>query len=387
VPKVPKTIKTTIDEELDEAEANNLKNATGNRGAGEGQNLKKRQSDTEVDSQNLKKLKREPKSADEGGEAMSALMGGGKVAKRKNNKRPGGEGDSDKGDAMPKKARYSQRGDPTLNQYFPARKTKWDIIQQEAVELEISKEMPNDKKKMDKFIRVEAIRSPGRTTMGVGLHEVLPTSEGFYIAGLDDPEMRSIFAQLQSGLRTSTVLTLMVGKDGKVWAHTGTFVDPTTGATQYTSGQGGAHDVLRDAMRRIEAAGDVETAEHEFYHVLLESIPHGLRILGDTDLIKSKSTPNLLSAKTIPDLAEEVHRGREEVKSHFRSYRSSLPDETRTRTRSPSRERLSLSDPSGGGEYLIGPSRPPEEMPQFPTERMIAHRAGWVSVPLRVRMM
>jgi hypothetical protein len=198
--------------------------------------------------------------------------------------------------------------------------------------------------------------------------------------------MRDIFAQLQSGLRTATALTLLVGEGGKVGGHTGTFVDPSRPrSSQNTSGQSGAHDLLREGMKRMSKM-DYDKVEFESYHMLLGSMAHGLQALGDADLMKSGATPNLLRAKTITELAGVVHDLREEVKRRVESYRLSFDEKAREQMRPPSPARLPMSDPNGAGQYLIGPSSRPSDMPELPATFTIANRSAYISQPFRIFM-
>jgi hypothetical protein len=297
----------------------------------------------------------------------------GKTAKKAPAPAPGVKKKITKAKHKPKYVVYNQTADPTLAPYLPKGSS---IIASNAVKNQRKKQNPGK-------IRVDA-RKMKNTTMGQGLHEVLPTSEGPKVSKIAKDPMRDMAAQIQSGMRTTPALTPLVNPHGGTSGHTGTYVHPAKPrASQNTSGQAGAHDVLRKALQDGLKTDDPEQLFYTMAEANLRTVPSGEDMLADGNL--TGCTPNLTDAVDSVELARIVHERREKAKDRTRTVYDSMPPKSKKNLREPSPERESIDKHGKGGGYAKKKQkrdRSPE--PKFPATDTHAHKAAWLTESMRL---
>lgn len=267
--------------------------------------------------------------------------------------------------------KFRQKDDPTLKPHI---KRHQEIVGQTAVEKQKRGVTPTAAE-----VRVRAVKR-SRTTMGQGLHEPVPTNMRDKIAKIADPAMREEAAHVQSGLRTTPALTPMNNPSGGTCGHTGTYVSPSAPKKSlYTSGQGPAHDKLRQSFDRAIATGRPHQLMTDMAVAQLEGIPHGQKLLADPNF---SALPTNLNVSNPREYAAEVHWRREKVKDRIRTTIDNDERKTGIRARSPSPERDDMTSAGGGGYSTRQRARTPE--PDYPSTSRTAHRAAWVSQPLRL---
>jgi len=316
---------------------------------------------------------------------------------------------------VPPKFFYCQKKCPTLA-IFMVKDSQ--LIGQPAVEKLINKKKPSPED-------VRALAKPFSDILeeGIvrGLHEIIPTNQIKMLAGLKETLVRTAAAEVQSGLRFSTALTLFHQYKQKylndanlqIVAHTGVFLP----ATDQTRGQDAAHNELREAL--IEAIAEELSGSQLLNRMILKQLemtPHGRKIIEDHGLtgkvsclsevgkITKPLTPVKPTKKGANKATESefetaraifaviIHELREEVKDRARALkREKFPKpgpsrDGRTRSPSPSRTPIKLESKKtySGGRPKNGFERPVPLVPSFPDEHRDAHRSAWVSEPMRL---
>lgn len=335
---------------------------------------------------------------------------------------------------------YCQKNCPTLTPFINIRK-KHQVIGQDAVEKLKQKSVPSGKE-----VRVDSKKMPGvllpNTTRG--LHEIVPTDQVERLARLEIEKLRHDIAEILSGARTSTALTMfnqckpefLADPNKQIVAHNGVFHP----ATRHTGGQADAHEQLRIALWEGLAIADLSGSELLIHMVnkQLEISVRGKKIMVDVGITgelsvltqigmiseplgrsrltiihreESQRKPlspealraidELLTRLGLPLRPEPVektnrakfailnHEAREGVKDRVRALKRRLyphpgpsPD-GRTRSPSPSRTPLTVMHRTTytGGDYEEGYERPLPEIPTFPT---LADESAWVTAPQRL---
>jgi RHS repeat-associated protein len=267
---------------------------------------------------------------------------------------------------------YKQSTDPTLLSLMRASD---EIVGESAVnKLDKGLEPKSDE------VRVKA-QKRSDTTMGQGLHEIVPTSERKTIAKIKDTKMRKEVALAQSGARSTPALTVLKTATGSLAGHTGTFVDPKKPrSSQGTSGQAAAHDSLRSALTDIVTKGNTDVVAIDVLNAGLDTMATGPEILNATHLLTL--TPNLTTAPTTKDLAITAHQAREDYKDRSRALKRNLSKKSQKRTRSPSPARDPMTA-TGGGEYSKK-ARTLPQVPPFPMTDTTAHMTAWATQSMRL---
>lgn len=314
------------------------------------------------------------------------------------------------------------------------------IVAQVAVNKLKQKIVPSDDN-----VRVTAVNMPGilQSGAGCGLHEIVPTGLRSYLAGVEDDNLRGAIAEIQSGARTSTALTMFnqynpthqANPNTQIAAHIGVFHP----LGEHTKGQDHAHRHLSNAWR--EAIRFNLSGKEFLIHMVnqhLEISVRGKKIMVDVGITGELSvlsqigriseplgrsrltiiyrgeserkplTPDalkaideLLTSLGLPLRPEPVektnrakfailnHEAREGVKDRVRATKRSIyphpgpsPD-GRTRSPSPCRTPLKVMHRTTytGGDFEEGYERPLPEIPTFPT---LADEAAWVTAPQRL---
>ena len=271
---------------------------------------------------------------------------------------------------------YAQHLDPTLAHYIPPGQS---IVMERAVRM-----MRSGRRVRGVPVRVRA-RPFEHTTMGQGLHEVLPTSERDRISNISSPELRDTMAQDQSGNRTTPAVQTMWDPEGRrIVGHTGTFVHPANRrSSQGTRGQSAAHDQLRAAHLEIIKRQDPPgVAAVNSLVAGLDNTPSGREMLQDPGL--EAFTPNYTRASNSRELAAEIHNRREHMKDRVATLRAGLPESERNLARPTSPQRTLMGAEFGGDGRYAGRKRKRSPEPEFPDEYTIAHMTAWATQPMRL---
>lgn len=266
--------------------------------------------------------------------------------------------------------KYSQKTDSTLIYFI---KKKESFVGQSGMLAQIKGSIPSAA-----AIRVKAIRKDSRRRFGAGLDEGFPTDQRKYAVG--NPRL----AGIQSGLRGSTDLTILMAPDGTVGGHTGMF-RLNANASSHTAGQAAAHDVRRvtiDKTWSLQKTISITTQNH------IRSLAPGPSVIKSKSLVGAR--PNINTISTIESgvginlkkLAVHAHESREEVKARLSVYESAYKLK-----RSSSPERTPLKPDGSGGEHSLKPIRVAPILPQFVGSHeyeIAANISAWISQPLRI---
>lgn len=283
---------------------------------------------------------------------------------------------------------YSQETDPSVTPFLGTSGRRF--MGERGAENQRRGSVPSDS-----HIREEAY-THASLRLGSGLHEVVPTDMRGEVARSGN----DVLIGLQSGFRTSTAEQMFVRdrradepvhplSTHEVGAHTGFSRRLTGSGSTHTRGQAGAHDQLREVVRRdLMTETDPSVAVNTLALAHLEVTPHGQGILGSHYV--QGMHPNLqgygpIAASGDPEhihIARHLHDGREGVKRRARGLKRRTG-----RGRSPSPTRTPLDAHGGGGGYGPNPAGDFEAVPTFAGAddfERTANMSAWVSAPMRL---